>query len=240
MIEILPFETVYYANENIHFVEDHYKRLKRACRTFNIPFEISFIEFQKLLKNYLIKEFGGLKIIVKNKFEINVEEKEIKYSRELYEKGMKLCFAKTLRDKRNIFNYYKIQTANIFHIEHSIATKKGYDSCIIINNEKQICETVYANIFFRKGSIIYTPKLSCGLLNGIIRKNIKQYIKDYGYELRYENININMINIFDECFITNSIAGIFPVSVIQDISFSNREFARQINKVSKFKRPWNI
>ncbi|MEZ0537991.1 aminotransferase class IV [Caldicellulosiruptoraceae bacterium PP1] len=240
MMEIFPFETVYYSNEKIHFSEDHFKRLKRACRTFHIPFELSFIDFENSLKKYINKEFGGLKIIVENNNVFKIEEKEIRYSKELYKNGMKLCIAKTLRDKRNIFNYFKIQTANIFHIEHNIAIKKGYDSCIIINNERQICETVYANIFFRKGSEIYTPKISCGLLNGIIRKNIKKYMKELGFELRYEHIYINEINTFEECFITNSIAGVFPVSVIQDTSFSKREFVNLINKVSKFIRPWNI
>ncbi|MGC8931307.1 MAG: hypothetical protein ACP5K6_07195 [Dictyoglomus sp.] len=43
----------------------------------------------------------------------------------------------------------------------------------------------------------------------------------------------------EECFITTSVAGAFPVKNIEKISFSSKEFSLKLAQIEIFKIPWN-
>ena len=72
------------------------------------------------------------------------------------------------KDSNNILNYFKTFNFGMNYIEDIRAKEKGYDGALFLNNMGYICETTYANIFFRKENILYTPDIRNGILNFII------------------------------------------------------------------------
>jgi len=99
-------------------------------------------------------------------------------------------------------------------------------------------KAAFANIFFRKNNVIYTPHILCGLLPGIVRKHVIRVSEKLGYIVRKAFLKVDDIKDMDECFITSSIAGIFPVLRIEDIEFKQRGFAEYLLSMDKFNRPW--
>ena len=70
---------------------------------------------------------------------------------------------------------------------------------------------------------IYTPKLSCGLLNGIVR----QYIVS-NYDVIESEIDLEFLNNADEIFLTNSLFGIMPVNNLEKKVFKSQEISKNI------------
>jgi 4-amino-4-deoxychorismate lyase len=87
--------------------------------------------------------------------------------------------------------------------------------------------------------VIYTPHILCGLLPGIIRKQVIRVSEEFGYKVKKAYLSVEDIKDMDECFITNSIASIFPVLRIDNIEFKKRSFAEYLLSMEKFERPWS-
>ena len=99
----------------------------------------------------------------------------------------------------------------------------GYDEPIFLNSKNQITEGAISNIFVVVGDKIYTPKLSCGLLNGIVR----QYIVS-NYDVIESEIDLEFLNNTDEIFLTNSLFGIMPVNNLEKKIFKSQKISKNI------------
>lgn len=238
---ITPFETVYFENNSPQRLQSHYKRLKRASNVFCSNFSETFDEFEnhiKLFINSSNKDTGVLKIILLDR-KLNFKIRDASYNKDIFREGISLCISKTRNDKSNIFTYFKTLNYGKNVLEDKRAKQKGYNSCLLLNNNNEICETAYANIFFRKGKTVYTPHLRCGILPGVMRKGILEFSRANNYEVKKEKLCIEDIKFMDEAFISSSVSSAFPVKSIGGIKFSSRDFIEFIKEENKFKRPWN-
>jgi len=239
---LLPFETIYYQEGIPHFLYDHFIRLKRAFWILNLPCKIRYEDFEKKVLDFILsssKRFGAIRVTY-YKNTLMIEEKGIRYTNELFTQGLSLIVARSRKDSKNILNYIKTYNMGINFIEEIWAKKKGFDSCLFLNHQGFICEAAFANIFFRKGFTLYTPHLSCGLLPGIMRKKVCLLAEKVSYEVKKEFLSLEAISKMDECFITSSVAGVFPVKRIDKFEFASREFADTISEYEYFKRPWHV
>jgi branched-subunit amino acid aminotransferase/4-amino-4-deoxychorismate lyase len=157
----------------------------------------------------------------------------------MYESGLRLNLSKVVRDRENILSYFKTFNYGINYLEDLRAKNKNYEGALFLNNQGNICETSYANIFLKSENTIYTPHIRNGILNGVMRRLVIAKALEMGYEVRKTNITIRELNNFEECFITNSIAGVIPVKSINNYMFASRKFASLINKEEILKRSWN-
>ena len=71
--------------------------------------------------------------------------------------------------------------------------------------------------------MIYTPKVSCGLLPGILR----EYLCDTE-EVEETYIYVQDLKWYEECFVTNSLMGIMPVRQIGGIRFEEDKVTREL------------
>ncbi len=238
---LIPYETLYFENNNIHLVPEHYRRMKRAFKILNLPFLITLEKFEEHLKEYLAKikkPFGALRIYFKEDKPI-IKEKEIKYNKEIYNKGLSIKISKVKKHSNNILNYIKTFNMGINVIEEERAQRMGFDTCLFLNEKEFITETAFGNIFFRREKNIYTPHIQNGLLPGTMRKKVIETTKILGYKIHISFLKIEDIKHMEECFITTSIAGAFPVNNIENINFPSREFSLKLTEFEIFKRPWN-
>lgn len=238
---LLPFETIYYREGKAQFLREHYLRFKRACRILKIDFEYGFLEFSSSINLYIegtMTPEGVIKLtIYNNKLQLN--HREANYKNEIYGRGLTLIISKATRDRSNILNYLKTYNYGINYIEEQRAKDKGYDNVLFLNNDNNVCETSNANIFFRSGNILFTPQLRSGILNGVMRGQVIKEVRAMGFDIKKTDIGAEEINRFEECFITNSVAGVFPVKSINNYSFDSRRLADELNKLSNFERPWH-
>nr|WP_273333897.1 aminotransferase class IV [Dictyoglomus turgidum] len=238
---LVPFETIYFENGELHLLYEHYNRMRRGFKTLKLPFSLPFEKFEEYLRDYITKtnlSFGALRIHFKGKEPI-IEEKEIKYDREKYNRGLAIKISKIRKYSHNILNYIKTFNMGLNVIEEERAKSLGFDTCLFLNEKKLITETAFGNIFFRKEKTLYTPHIQNGILPGIMRKKVIEVAKSLGYQVDISFLKLEDIKNMEECFITTSVAGAFPVKNIEKISFSSKEFSLKLAQIEIFKRPWN-
>ncbi|MCS7202379.1 MAG: aminotransferase class IV [Dictyoglomus sp.] len=236
-----PFETLYFENKKVHFVYEHYRRMKRAFHILSIPFELSYEDFEKALSQFvqnITSDFGAIRIFLKDQY-LYIEEREVKYNRELFKRGLRVSISKSIKFSRNILNFIKTFNMGLNVIEEERAKKKGFDTALFLNERGLVTETSFGNIFFRKGRIIYTPHILSGVLPGIMRKEVIKISGKLGYEIKKIFLSLEDIKKMEECFLTNSIAGVFPVRNLGDICFSSRDFCEEVSSIEFLRRPWN-
>lgn len=123
-------------------------------------------------------------------------------------------------------------------IAKQYAINNDYDDCLLLNLDNNICETSSSNIFFvLKNKTIITPKISVGILPGIIRQKILdlKYINynNFKYSILEQNIKYNnkFFDNIESVFISNSIIIISPIYQINNIKFENNQNNLLLNKI---------
>lgn len=208
------FETINWQEGPILFTE-HINRLKNGMKVLGIE---AFNE-DELIKALTMKEYKNkaVKITVTDN-NIIITDRDIPYKEEDYEKGFNLNTSKVIRNSTSKLTYIKsiCYYENIMEKNNSI--NSGYNDCLFLNEDGNITETSSANIFFVDYSNkIVTPKIQDGLLSGIIRK----WVID-NFNVNEKSINMKDIENYKEAFITNSLVGIMPVNLIDNIQFNNK------------------
>lgn len=232
------FETIKVLNGKVIFVEDHYFRLMASMRMLRMHISMGLtLEFfeNEILKtvtaNKLIdarvrlsvyRKDGGLYLPKNNTAGFLIESHQLIVSiKEDYEVDLFKDYyvnsglLSTLKTNNRILNV----VASIY------ADENGYDNCILLNEKKQLVETINANIFLVKDKKIKTPLLSEGCVKGVIRKNIIELIKkEEGLEIMETEISPFELQKADEVFLTNAIVGIQAIT-----KYRKKEFTTEIS-----------
>ena len=215
------FETIL-VNANAIFLKEHIDRLNKSILALNLGEEISYEEVYNFIKNNDIKN-KALKITVTEK-NIIYTLREIKYKNEDYENGFNIRFSEVLRNSTSRIVNFK--TLNYLEniIEYEICQKEGFNETIFLNEKGFVAEGCTTNVFIIKDNKIFTPKISCGLLPGIIRGWVISNFEVVEKEITKEEL-LNS----DEIFLTNSLVGIIGVSKLDDIKF-DISYSREIRE----------
>ncbi|MBE7638062.1 branched-chain amino acid aminotransferase [Sneathiella sp. P13V-1] len=99
------------------------------------------------------------------------------------------------------------------------AEREGYDDAVMLDYRGLVAEATGANIFFAKGTTLYTPTPDC-FLDGITRRTVIDLAKARGYEVVERAIKPEEMADFDECFLTGTAAEVTPVQCIDDYTFT--------------------
>ncbi len=154
----------------------HYNRLLTTSKFLHIELTLSGANFSKLIKTELDKLEADKAL----KF-INTPSGWFLTKRTFKKKSrVNLGIATYRHDQHNPYIYHKTGNylANIHELKQAQAN--NYHDMIICNQNDIICETTIANIFWIKDNKLYTPDISCGLLNGTIRQLIcNNFIVDF-------------------------------------------------------------
>ncbi len=92
----------------------------------------------------------------------------------------------------------------------------GYDEAILLNPSGTVAEATGENIFVVKGGVLFTPPLSAGALDGITRDSVMTIARDFGYEVREEQLLRTDLYLADEAFLCGTAAEIVPIREVDD------------------------
>ena len=210
------FETISVVDNHIVLLEYHLERLKKGIKFLDINVNITKEEILNYVKDNPMKN-GVLKIIVSEN-NIVWQCRQNNYSDDKYKKGFSVGLSSVIRNETSPFTYIKSLNYGDNIFEKRKASLIGYDEPIFLNTKGQLTEGATTNIFFIKNNKIITPELSCGMLDGTIRKYIINK-----YDVKEKVVYPDEINDFDEMFLTNSLMGIMPVYKFEDKIFESRK-----------------
>ena len=234
------FETVKILDNKILFLEDHYFRLMSSMRILRMEIPMNFtmeffenellskakadnIEGSARVRITVYRKDGGYYLPENNNvlYEISVSKIE-KPLYSIEKSNYEVDLYKDFYISKQLISTLKT-TNKLINITGSIyANENGLDSCVLINEDKNVIEALSGNIFMLKDGVLSTPPISEGCLNGIMRKQILDLAKTL------ENIEVveAVISPFDlqkadELFITNVIIGIQPISKYRKKEFKS-------------------
>jgi len=217
------FETILFYKGKPIFLDEHLARVNKSITDLELKIEKLKKDevFQYLNNNKNTLEYEVLKIVLSEKNRLFLK-REYTYTEKDYQKGFSLNISKVRRNESSIFTFHKTLNYGDNILEKRKSKKLGYDEPIFLNSKNQITEGATSNIFVVVEDKIYTPKLSCGLLNGIVR----QYIIS-NYDVIEKEIDIKFLNNADEIFLTNSLFGIMPVSNLEKKIFKPQKLGKK-------------
>jgi branched-chain amino acid aminotransferase len=134
------------------------------------------------------------------------------YPEELYEKGMKVISATTVRSHPLAI---PPQVKSLNYLNNILAKIEALDSnvpeAIMYNHEGYVAEATGDNVFIVKEGVIYTPPPEAGLLEGITRKVVIGLAKEEALEVVEKNLTRFDLYICDEFFLTGTAAEVIGV-----------------------------
>lgn len=212
------FETIRVERGEPKFLELHLERMRHSLKTLGIRRDVSREEILDYLagKN---AEHSALKVMVSEK-NTTFTLRENPYGLERYETGFSMDYSTVRRNETSPLIFHKTLNYADCILEKRRAIREGQDERIFLNGRGEICEGTSCNIFFGQGNRLYTPKLSCGLLPGVVRR----VLLDRG--LAEERIlRPKDVQTMQECFVTNSLMEIMPVYRLGEQKFFTRSQA---------------
>jgi len=92
----------------------------------------------------------------------------------------------------------------------------GYDEAIMLDANGYVSEGSGENIFVVRKGVLYTPDLSCSILEGITRDTVLTLAREMGIPVHEGRITRDQLWLSDEVFFTGTAAEITPVREIDD------------------------
>ncbi len=233
------FETLKVVNQKVLFLEDHYFRLMaslRICR-MEIPmnFTMEYFEQQILTlanelqisdscrirftcfrdsEGYYLPNSRNISFVISVQ---KLENKLYQFSKNFYEVEL----FKDFHVAKNLLSTLKTTNKMVNVVGSVFANENDFDTCLLINEDKNVIEALHSNIFMKTGNTIITPPISDGCINGIIRKQIISILKsDDDIEFFEKSISPFDLQKADELFLTNIIIGIQPITKYRKKEYS--------------------
>ncbi|SFR13281.1 aminotransferase class IV [Desulfoscipio geothermicus] len=141
----------------------------------------------------------------------------VPYRPQQYEKGIAVLELDFPRNEKSPLVRHK--TAN--YLENLLGRRKarsmGCDEGIFLNTRGRVAEGTASNIFIVINGEIWTPPVEAGLLPGIIRRLVIDYSSQTGLCCQEKNITRDELACAGECFVTNSLMGVMPVTELNGL-----------------------
>ncbi len=127
------------------------------------------------------------------------------YPKEMYETGMPVITASQRRNNATIIDP-QIKSLNYLNniMAKIEANRAGVPEAIMLTQMGIVAECTGDNIFIIKDGVIYTPPISCGILDGITRRTIMDLATKAGYTVVEKEFTLFNVYNADECFLTGT------------------------------------
>lgn len=135
------------------------------------------------------------------------------YPAELYETGMRIITAGTIRNMAEAVNP-RVKSLNYLNniMAKIEAINSGVMECLLLNSQGYVAEASGDNIFAVKGNTLVTPPTWCGGLEGVTRSKVMRLGREMGLDVRETVLTRYELWTADEVFLTGTAAEVIAVS----------------------------
>lgn len=219
------FESIRVIDGELKFYSLHIDRLRKGMEFLKIEYhdkqfeEINVCMEQLLIKNE-IEKGGRIRLTVfrsgggkycpeSNKPSYFIEAEPLAENEyDLNPRGYSIDLATENRIYFNPILRFKTLNSLPYVLASIEKDKKKVDEMVLLNTAGNIVEGTSSNIFIVFGNNLYTPALSEGCLDGIMRQIIIHLAKQIGLKVTESQVPTSYLERADEVFFSNSISGI--------------------------------
>ena len=134
------------------------------------------------------------------------------YPAELYEHGLKIVTAGTMRNHPAALNP-RVKSLN--YLNSILAKIEDTISCcleaLMLNHKGEVSECTGDNIFLVRDGELHTPSVDSGILEGITRDAVIELARSGGITVVERVMDRHDVYTADECFLTGTAAEVIPV-----------------------------
>lgn len=242
------FETMRLQDGSICLQSYHFERLFSALSTlkFDVPADftaeylarqiISLCELNGSLRSARVRmnvfrKPGAIFDAIDHRPEILIETSPIaEVAPNLPEKGLSVDIYEEARKSCDLFSNLKSNNYLPYTMSALHATEHGLDECLILNTYDRIADSTIANVFWIENGVFFTPPLSEGCVNGVMRRHIVETLRANGYVVTEKELETSTLESADELLLTNAVSPVRWVSSYRDKKFSNN-LAREIYRL---------
>jgi len=245
------FEGIRVYNDKIFELEAHMKRLYESAHAIRLEIPQDIDELSKnvemtvkanditdgYIRLVITRGVGNLGInpMLCNEPQIIIIAASIQlYPKELYEKGLKVVSACTMRVPPLSL---MTQVKSLNYLNNILAKMEALDygamEAIMYNNQGFVAEASADNVFVIRNQKLITPPISSGALGGITRGIIMKLARENGYEVAEENITRYDMYTVDEIFLTGTGAELIGVIEVDGRKIGNGEPGPITKKLKK-------
>ena len=254
------YETLLIEDKVPIFYEEHLARMKKSIHYFKNNLnqnqkEVKDIfgkqslfkqlpdRIQNLLKKYsqMQAESSSFKLRImltpKNYLHKQNESVILFLSQNSVNKEARLFVSNFYKNNKNLNPNYVKTTSNIASVMSSRqAIENNYDESILLDQNYNVTEGSFSNLFFIKEDKVYTPSLKNNLLEGITREHILKILKKNKISCINKKILVHNIYDFDAMFLTSSTRGVLPVIEVGFHPQLYKDNNKMMNKKVIFKK----
>ena len=137
------------------------------------------------------------------------------YPKELYEDGLKIITASTIRNHPNAVNP-RIKSLNYLNniLAKMEAIRAGCLEAIMLNHVGDVAECTGDNIFILKNGVLKTPSTDAGILEGITRNFVMELARAQDIPVAECRLSRHDVYTADELFLTGTAAEVIAVTEV--------------------------
>ncbi|MBX4181046.1 aminodeoxychorismate lyase [Sodalis sp. CWE] len=105
----------------------------------------------------------------------------------------------------------------------------GADEALVLDSEGKVVECISANLFWRKGLEVFTPKIYYAGVSGVMRRHVISVLPTLGYSLSEVLVGPNALEVAEEVFITNSLLPLASVKEIDGRHYNDKTLYLQLS-----------
>ncbi len=134
------------------------------------------------------------------------------YPPELYEHGLKIVTAGTMRNHPAALNP-RVKSLNYLNsiLAKIEGTNAGCLEALMLNHKGEVAECTGDNIFLVRNGELHTPSIDAGILEGITRDAVIELARAAGIKVVERAMDRHDVYTADECFLTGTAAEVIPV-----------------------------
>lgn len=235
------FETIHYHKGKLLFWKDHYERLTKGMAAFSFS-RMSFptsVELEAQIIDLLVKNRvfndGRVRLSIFRRGDgfyrpnnlsaswlIEVEPLESR-GFPWYQEGLHIGLYKKFQKHYTPLSPYKTISSNASILASIFAKETRVHDSLILNGENLFIESTSSNLFWVKDRVIFTPAVSSGCVDGVMRKQILEIVKEMNRSVvETKGATQKELLESEEIFLTNVISGIKWVVAINKKRFHTR------------------
>jgi para-aminobenzoate synthetase/4-amino-4-deoxychorismate lyase len=195
-------ETMRYDGVRVPLLDRHVERLARSATYFSFPFDEG--RFRRRVNRAVSGQEEGSVLKVRATLDrwgrIEVATTPVGDGRD---EPWHLTIAKERADRTDPFFYHKTTRRGTYERALEAARDDGYDEALLLNQDGEVTEGSYSNLFVRHGDELWTPPVECGLLAGVYR----EYVLDARPEATERVLALDDLTSADALYCCNAVRG---------------------------------
>jgi len=223
------FEGIRVYNGRVFELQTHIRRLYESAKVIRLEIPMTkdklisavekTVEANKVVDGYIrlvvtrgIGTLGLNPFVCENGRLFIIADSIQLYPEELYEKGMKIISATTVRNHPLAI---PPQVKSLNYLNNILAKIEALDNnvpeAIMYNHEGYVAEATGDNVFIVRDGVIYTPPAEAGALPGITRAVVIRLAKEEKLDVVEKNLTRFDLYVCDEFFLTGTAAEVIGI-----------------------------